>query len=502
MRSIAMTSWFAVCWLTAGATAWGAAEDLARREFPLEEVSAFDVADYGQSCSCRNEPDPNVTYPAFASTKSLYGTMVMGAEFDSPRSGTAYPFAVDESGGTGAGYDRLYVDLNRDGRLGDQPAILPLQELPQGDLFKQKWGGTPVWFHYVAFPSGVPEISAVETVPRLVTNRYGFTTLTFTATKARRGAVEIGGRRLIATVLNGSPFGARWDRPGTIVRLEARGIGRMSSWPTSDRLTAMHWIERRYWRFATTPAGERFFVEPYQGDLGVVRIDAGGWPFRKAAFSGTLLAQDKAVAAGYDDGRGIHQPVESWEAPVGDYSPASLEVRWGPMTFSLASIPAGDVNSTGVLHVRKDRPCVLDLSRKPEVLFTTPGEKTRIRPGDVLQTTAYLAHRQSNVMIRSLSRESRERASPAVLTLIGLTIAGSLGVWLGFGRGKRGYRYLPWLCGVGVLALVGYLGGLFAINAMLHPDRSGPRAVDALRPRVTISRANGEIVAEGDMPFG
>jgi hypothetical protein len=509
MRSFSIMSWLAACWLAAGATAWGAAEELARREFPLEEVSAVDISDSGHSCGCGNSPDPNVVYPAFSSAKPLYGIIRVDMDVQTVHSGAAYSFAIDESGGTGAGYDRLYIDLNLNGRLSDDAAIVSLRESPKGELFKRRRVSPPVWFGTVAFSNTDAQgTHTVEAFPRLLIYENRYATVSFTAARARKGEVMIGSRRLNATIVNSYPLGTRWDGPRTIVRLEARGIGRMTSWILSDRLMSMHKIDNRYWRLSTTPAGDRLFVEPYRGDLGVMRIDLGGWSFRKTVFSGTLLATDKAIAPGHDDGRGIHEPVWSCELPVGDYNPENLDVRWGPMAFNLVNIPdwsgitAADANSSCTFRIRKDKPCVLDLSGKPKVLFNSPGEKTRVRLGDPLEVMAILAHPRSNVMIRNLSRESRERVSPGILMLIGLTIAGPLGVRLGPGRRNRRFRYLPWFSIVGVVALVLYLGGLFAVNALLHPDRFGPGAVDVLRPHVIVARASGEIIARGDMPFG
>jgi hypothetical protein len=116
--------------LAAVMPAWGAGSGSERLAFPLEEVSGFDVADVGHTCACRSEPEPNVAYPAFTSAKPLYGVMCVDMEFANLRSGTPYHFALDESGGTGTGYDRLYLDHNRDGRLSDEAPIAPLRERP------------------------------------------------------------------------------------------------------------------------------------------------------------------------------------------------------------------------------------------------------------------------------------------------------------------------------------------------------------------------------------
>jgi hypothetical protein len=478
-----------------------------RCAFSLEEVPGFDDLNLGHTCGCRSEPEPNVVYPAFSSGKPLYGVMPVDMEFANPRSGTPYQFALDESGGTGTGYDRLYLDRNRDGRLSDEVPITPLRELPPGALFKQKWVAPPVWFGYVTFSStDAAGTHSVETLPRLLINVQGQATLSFTATKARKGEIEIAQRRFNVTILNGYPLGTRWDRPGTIVKLQTRGG---MNWFGPDRLMALHKIGDRYWHLSMTPAGDRFFVEPYEGRLGVLQIDAGGWPFRRTTFSGALLARDKAVAVGQDDGRGHYRFARSCEVPVGDYTPVLLDVRCGPLAFGFSNNGytdgmAGDPdpNAAYTLRIRPDRPCVLGLSRKATILFASPARGTRLKPGDNLQVTAVLVDPKSNAMIRALRRQPREEESRTSLALIGFMIVAPLGVWIAFGKSRQQYRYLPLFSGIGLLLLVGYLGGLFALNALLHPGQPGAAKYEDLTPRVTITRSNGEIVAEGAMPFG
>ncbi len=209
----------------------GAEDGSDRRSFPLREVSGVEVVDLGSTSLCRNEPDPNVAYPAFVSGKPLYGVIYVDGKFGTADAGTAYPFAIDESSGTDSGYDRLYIDLNRDGRLSDETPIEPLRELPEGELFKVEWVAPPVWFDYVTFSSTDAGGSrSVKTLPRLVVSEKGYSTLSFTATKALKGQIEIAGHRFNATVLNGAPLATHWDRPGTVVKLESPSDISMPSW--------------------------------------------------------------------------------------------------------------------------------------------------------------------------------------------------------------------------------------------------------------------------------
>ena len=167
----------------------GAEDGSDRRSFPLQDLSGVEVVDLGSTSLCRNEPDPNVAYPAFVSGKPLYGVIYVDGKFGTADAGTAYPFAIDESSGTDSGYDRLYIDLNRDDRLSDETPIKPLRELPQDELFTQKWGahrpsGSAMSRFRVPTP---PETQSLQTVPRLLINSQGQATLSFTATKARQG---------------------------------------------------------------------------------------------------------------------------------------------------------------------------------------------------------------------------------------------------------------------------------------------------------------------------
>jgi hypothetical protein len=488
-----------------------------RLEFPLEEVPNFDHWDIGHTCDCASEPAPNVVYPAFSSGKPLYGRIRVDMELDDPHSGTLYHFALDESGGTGAGYDRLYVDLNRDGRLSDEAPIAPLRDLPQGRLFTQKWPSPPVWFGYVTFSSrDGAETHSVQTLPRFTNG--GYPRLNFQSTTARRGSIEIAKRRLVARIWNSYPIGTRWDRPSTRVRLETpNGSVALPYWLGCDRLRAMQRVEDRLWQLSTTPSGSLLVVEPYSAGWGIVEISLAGRPPQSATFYGSLFARDKAVAVGEAGQLAEHRWVQRWDVPVGDYAPGVLSIRCGPLLFSLSgsdlSVGGYSGRETSPAYpwrIRENETLTLAFADKPEIVFASPADGARLRPGDQLKVAPFLVDPKLNATVRGLRRQSRQEppptpaAAPGIPLVLLLTVlfVAPLVVWALVGRGQPRYGYLAWLSAVGLLALAGYLGTVFVWNSLRNPAPVNRLAYEDLGPQATITRANGEIVASGPMPFG
>ena len=86
---------------------------------------------------------------------------------------------------------------------------------------------------------------------------------------------------------------------------------------------------------------------------------------------------------------------------------------------------------------------MLDFSNKPDVMFASPAKDQRVKAGDELQVKAVLVDPKLDFMIRGLEDTTRPKATPE----------------------SRGRNF-------------------------------------SLDPKVLITRANGEKVAEGVMPFG
>jgi hypothetical protein len=503
----------AVLYLAVVTTAWGAESGSEKLVFPLEEVPNFDNWDMGHHCVCQSEPESNVVYPAFSSGQPFYGQIRVDMELDDPHSGTVCHFALDESGGTGAGYDRLYVDLNHDGRLSDEVPVRPLRELPQGHLFTQKWPSPvpPVWFDYVTFSSrDGAGTHSVQILPRF-TNGGGYPRLNFQATTARRGSIEIAGRRIVARIWNSNPIGTRWDRPSMTVRLETpRGSVALPHWLGCERLRAMHKIGDKFWRLSTTPSGSQLVVEPYAAGLGTVEIGLAGRPPQSATFYGSLFARDKAVAVGEPSQSAYHRGVRKWVVPAGDYAPGSLLINCGSSLFWIAGDdPSGAMSarrgtaSAYPWRIRANEVFTLEFADKPEILFASPPDGARLKPGAELKVVPVVIDPKLNTRIEGLRLQPGGLLPPASSAafdvLPALLFAVPAVMWALVGRRRRRYRYLAWLCAVGLLA---FAGTVVALDVLRRPAASGPPAADDLAPHLTITRANGEVVASGSMPFG
>ena len=177
-------------------------------------------------------------------------------------------------------------------------------------------------------------------------------------------------------------------------------------------------------------------------------VGAGGRAITNLGVSGSLESKELAVPVGGEFGESASQATaRRCRIPAGDYLPTSISVEFGRLRIAISQNyhsegkprdRAGRARTYG-LTVRKDQPCVLDFSSKPDVMFASPSRAQRFKPGDTIEVKAVLVDAKLDFMIRGLDDATKTESN---------------------GR----YR--------------------------------------SLDPRVLITRANGETVAEGVMPFG
>jgi len=166
----------------------------------------------------------------------------------------------------------------------------------------------------------------------------------------------------------------------------------------------------KYYRFATTPTGDKLFVRPYDGQLGTFEVGAGRRNIQEISIRGSLRSEETAVAIGGEMERGWPKAAKSCQVPVGDYLPAYLRITLGRLSIFISNNyhadgqrrrPSNDPRIYGI-KIRKERPFVFDLSNKPKVIFASPAKNHRIKLGEELTVKAVLIDPELDIMIRGL----------------------------------------------------------------------------------------------------
>ncbi len=399
--------------------------------FALREVSAFEEGgqDFtrGQSGECRDQPYEQVKgYPRFTSKKPVYGVVRFELNYQQPDSGTPCYFAIDESQGTGKGYDTLYFDVNRDRDLRDNSIIRPLRNAPAGASLQYGGIKEQVLFEYVSIPFefGGAGKRPVEIMPRLLRTSYGQEThnqVLFVRTRIFAGPVKIGTREFGARLGNQYVIMGRLDQPHTCLILTPSEGGSFASWWGGDSLSAAHKVDGVFYTFAASTTGDKLTVRRYAGDLGVFELGPGNRALDTLSFRGAFRGKELSVPAGGEIVSGWPSETNSCQVPVGDYLPACLNVEFGRLKLFLSDNyhsdgkprERGGKAPVHGIKIRKDKPFVLDFSAKPQVLFASPAKDQRLKRGDTLEVKAVLVDPELDIMIRGLDDTRRKQKTTA-----------------------------------------------------------------------------------------
>ncbi len=231
--------------------------------------------------------------------------------------------------------------------------------------------------------------------------------------------------------------------------------GKAPYWWGSWSLHAYHLLDNTFYEFMLVNNDSDIAARPYTGDLGVFKLGHGGRAISKMEFSGSIH-QAKSVAAPVGTiADGWVGSVADCRIPVGNYTPYIMSVAYDNLRISIsnnyhtnAQGESSTKNTVYGLKIRKEAPCVLDFSNKPMVIFDRPAaKKSTFSRGDKIEFAAVLIDPKLDIMIRGLDDTSVE-------------------VDKKFSDGTAYKR---------------------------------PKSLD---PSIVIARADGEVVAEGVLPFG
>ncbi|MBN2024680.1 MAG: hypothetical protein JW809_18020 [Pirellulales bacterium] len=321
----------AVAMLVAVLAAWGYRWSQRRpllvepTDFPLRPVALFESVPRGGWASflfrghCRGadslpgDRDPDTRYPELASDRPLFGVLfgrgqdhfgvLFGAGAYRPGEApdedglAAMAFVVDESGGPGAGYDRLFLDLDRDSDLADEEPLRLWKNHPA--LPKRMTGKGCVIFEPFrterlrrgeeageSAPAGEP--ATMELVPRLEIPEFFldpaqaaeferpiFGSLFFIPTEARAGTIQIG--RSLYDFYCAQEQGLNGRYSARTIEAVAR---RRDEWPFAQlrncNLGQWNFVDGLDYRLSISPEGDRLRVAPYEGAYGTFEIVLDG----------------------------------------------------------------------------------------------------------------------------------------------------------------------------------------------------------------------------------
>jgi hypothetical protein len=374
--------------------------------FPLEEISPQDCPEPARSriqagqttLECGSSPLAGIAYPEFRSHRPVYGAFTFDMSFLDPRSGLRYGYAVDESRGTGTGYDRLYFDFNHDSDLTNDVAVPAMRKAPAG---LRREPGT-VCFETIRVPLDYgPEGVWRQTLMPCLKRQGSLHYLSFVVPAARRGKILLGAEEVELVLAQYGTITGRYDKPMTGAFLTGRNepLPYLAHWPS---------VNGTFYKLLPTPAGDKIRVEPYAGPFGTFEVGAGNRNIaRPSVRNAWLLSRDSIIdvlACTSADGR--------WNVPVGDYRPARLAVRYGKREVGLRA----DFSAVGQkaarpavfpFRVRQGEPFVLDLADQPEVVFKSP-TAARVKRGETLKVEAVLYLSGTDIMIYSLRDTTRK----------------------------------------------------------------------------------------------
>ncbi len=226
-------------------------------------------------------------------------------------------------------------------------------------------------------------------------------------------------------------------------------------WWGSWSLYSYHKIDDKFYEFALLEGGAKLAARPYRGPLGTIKVGKGKRELNKVEFNGSVHQKGYVAAP-------IGTVTEYWtgavgecQIPVGDYTAYIMHVTYDNLAIAISNNyhtnaqgrPSSE-NPVYNMAVRADRPYVLDFSNDPVVVFhQPPQDKTAFSRGEEIQFAAVLVDPKLDIMIRGLDDTAVqvEQATPT------------------------GQKY---------------------------------RRPKSLDPKVVIARADGEVVAQGVMPFG
>jgi hypothetical protein len=231
------------------------------------------------------------------------------------------------------------------------------------------------------------------------------------------------------------------------------GIG--PYWWGSWSLHSYHKIGDNFFEFRLIEDGKKIAAQQYNGPFGTIKVGKGGRKLEKVEFNGSVHQKESVAAPIGIIKERWPEAVAECQIPVGDYTPYIMKVTYDNLSIDIsnnyhtnAQGQSGPMNIVYGMQVREDKPYVLDFSNEPMVIFDRPPiTQITFSRGQEIKFAAVLIDPKLDIMIRGLDDTSVQVEKET----------------------SSGHKY---------------------------------KRSKSLDPNVVIARSDGEVIAEGVMPFG
>ncbi len=393
---------------SSGGVLLAASEGSSDSVFRLKEVSVFEydgpraaMLQSGAYSMMESEASPTIkAVPDFVSGNVLYGVLMADMSLAEFGAATEYRFAIDESKGTGKGYDKLYFDINHDLDLTNDTPIGIMADPPK-PLKENTQGARQVVFDYVSFDLQYRDGTdpwPVKLLPSMISYNDSSWMARFIVPTARVGKIEVAGEEFEAVLTQSGIVTGRYDRPITYLYLgeKDQAIPVACLWRS---------IGGKLYRFESSPAGDEIRPIQYQGDFGTIDIGEGSMP------GGYLMTGSTMVDLGECESTG-----GKFKVPVGDYKPLQLMTKVGNIRVTIAANRSepGEPAKPAVfgIPIRKDKTFALSFANKPKIVFTAPASDATFKPDDEVRVSAMLHESGMDVLVAGIEDMSKPSGEP------------------------------------------------------------------------------------------
>lgn len=222
-------------------------------------------------------------------------------------------------------------------------------------------------------------------------------------------------------------------------------------WRTNDPRQSYQQIDGMLYSCSLAKDHSAIIATAYQGDSGTLRLGCADRTVKDMKIARCMLrSADKAIM--FDN-----LSSDGCAVPVGEYTSANVTVDYDTLRVSASNNRYKDAgltekSSVEPLKIEKDQTITCDFSGTPKVLFTKVTNDKEFSPGDEVEMATVLVDTKTNMMVSGLNDTSQKETREL--------------------KNREGN-----------------------VIQTYEVDK-------ALVPTVQIARADGTVVAEGQMPFG